>query len=70
VRGTVIAFDAHAGLGEIEAESGSRYPFHCTAIADGTRDIPVGVAVEFAAAPGAAGRWEATSIQPVGSDHR
>jgi hypothetical protein len=64
----VIAFDAHAGLGEIETESGSRFPFHCTAIANGARDIPVGVAVEFAAAPGAAGRWEATSIQAVDSE--
>jgi cold shock CspA family protein len=67
MRGTVVAFDAHAGLGEIEAESGTRFPFHCTAIADRTRDIRIGVAVEFDAAPGTRGRWEATSIRSVES---
>jgi cold shock CspA family protein len=37
-------------------------PFHCTAIADGTRRIDVGRRVAFAVAPGNLGRWEATAI--------
>ena len=44
------------------------YPFHCTKIADGTRDIPVGVAVEFTVAPGPLGRWEAVGIRPAPVD--
>ena len=62
--GTVVAFDAHRGLGELEDENGRRYPFHCTRIADGSRDIPVGVKVEFILAPGPLGRWEAVAIRP------
>ncbi len=62
--GTVTAFDAHRGLGEVEDENGRRYPFHCTRIADGSRQIPVGVKVEFSVAPGLPGRWEAVAIRP------
>jgi cold shock CspA family protein len=63
VRGTVLAFDNHQGFGEIEADDGMRLPFHCTAIADGSRDIAVGVTVEFEIAAGLPGRWEATAIR-------
>lgn len=62
--GTVIAFDAHRGLGEIEDAERRRYPFHCTLIADGSREIPVGAAVEFTVVPGPLGRWEAAAIRP------
>ena len=65
VTGVVTVFDKHRGLGEIEAD-GARYPFHCTQIADGTRDIPVGVSVEFTVAPGPLGRWEAVGIRKSG----
>lgn len=61
--GTVVAFDAHRGLGEIDGRDGRRYPFHCTGIADGSRDIPVGMAVEFTVVPGPLGRWEAAAIR-------
>ncbi len=45
------------------------YPFHCTKIADGTREIPIGVAVEFRVAAGPLGRWEAVEIRrPSPSD--
>ena len=64
VDGTVVAFDSKRGLGEIEDAEGRVYPFHCTKIADGTREIPVGVAVEFRVAPGPLGRWEAVDIRP------
>ena len=62
--GTVVAFDAHRGLGELEDGDGRRYPFHCTQIADGSRDIPVGAKVDFTVAPGLPGRWEAVAIRP------
>jgi cold shock CspA family protein len=61
--GTVVAFDERRGLGEIESE-GEHYPFHCTAVADGSRVVSVGAEVEFVVAPGPAGRWEAAHIEP------
>ena len=61
--GMVAAFDSKRGLGEIKGADGRAYPFHCTKIADGTREIPVGVAVEFTVAPGPLGRWEAVEIR-------
>jgi cold shock CspA family protein len=62
VEGTVVEFDEPRGLGVIDA-GGERYPFHCTAIADGTRTIPVGTAVQFEVRPGGMGRWEATEFR-------
>jgi len=64
--GKVAAFDSKRGLGEIHGADGTVYPFHCTKIADGTREIPVGVAVEFSVAPGPLGRWEAVEIRRTG----
>lgn len=61
--GTVTAFDSKRGLGEVKGADGPAYPFHCTKIADGTREIPVGVQVEFRVAPGPLGRWEAVDIR-------
>jgi cold shock CspA family protein len=61
VRGTVVAFDDPRGLGEIESD-GVRYPFHCTAILDGSRTIAVGTDVSFELRPAGMGRWEATAI--------
>jgi cold shock CspA family protein len=62
--GTVSAFDEHRGLGEITGNDGTMYPFHCIAIADGTRTIAVGADVEFDVVPGRLGRWEAAKITP------
>ena len=64
--GTVVAFDSRRGLGEIRGGDDRAYPFHCTKIADGSREIPVGVAVEFSVAPGPLGRWEAVEIRRTG----
>jgi cold shock CspA family protein len=47
MRGTVTAFDKVVGLGEITSDGGWVVPFHCIVIADGSRDIPIGVDVEF-----------------------
>ncbi|HEV3364263.1 MAG TPA: hypothetical protein VG795_09005 [Acidimicrobiia bacterium] len=63
VSGTVTSFDSKRGLGEVRAEDGRVYPFHCTKIADGSREVPVGVPVEFTVAPGPLGRWEAVAIR-------
>ncbi|HEX6417657.1 MAG TPA: cold shock domain-containing protein [Acidimicrobiales bacterium] len=62
--GVVSAFDEDRGLGEVRADDGSALPFHCTAIADGTRTIPVGRPVRFRVAAGPLGRWEAAHVAP------
>jgi cold shock CspA family protein len=61
-RGCVVEFDDAAGLGVVVDSDGRRYPFHCTAIADGTRAIAVGTAVRFVVAPGHRGRLEARDL--------
>jgi cold shock CspA family protein len=62
VQGTVVEFDDPRGLGVIEAD-GNRYPFHCTALLDGTRTVAEGTEVSFELRPGGMGRWEATAIR-------
>jgi cold shock CspA family protein len=64
MRGLVTAFDEPRGLGEVTGDDGTVYPFHCTAIADGTRTIEVGTAVNYDVVAGRMGRWEARSIDP------
>jgi cold shock CspA family protein len=64
MRGTVSAFDALVGLGEITGEDGAGVPFHCIVIADGSRDIAVGTVVEFDLIP-KLGRYEATDVRPA-----
>lgn len=61
-RGTVEEFDDGRGLGVIRSPEGLRYPFHCTAIAGGSRSIPVGADALFTVVPGHSGRWEASAI--------
>ncbi len=60
--GTVTEFDDPRGLGTVTAEDGTAYPFHCTAIADGSRTIAVGTAVDFEVVAGRLGRWEASPV--------
>ena len=64
--GTVTAFDEQRGLGEVTEVDGEVLPFHCTAIADGSRTIEVGAAVTFVVVPGRLGRWEASTLHGVG----
>lgn len=61
--GAVSAFDDHVGLGEVTTADGAVHPFHCTAIADGTRSIVVGTSVTFAVVAGRSGRWEAVAVR-------
>ena len=62
--GSVSAFDDHRGLGEITVDDGTVLPFHCTAIADGSRTIEAGAPVRFDVVAGRLGRWEASSVAP------
>lgn len=63
--GTVSSFDEYKGYGTVTDTHGSELPFHCTAIADGSRVIEVGRRVEFEVVPGRGGRWEAKGLRPV-----
>lgn len=63
--GTVTTFDDDRGLGEVTDAEGAVWPFHCTAIADGTRTIGEGTQVSFTVRPGPMGRWEAAGLRPV-----
>ncbi len=62
LRGTVARFDDQRGLGEITGADGATFPFHSTVIADGSRTIAVGTAVEFEVMAGHLGGWEASEI--------
>ncbi|MXZ77098.1 MAG: cold-shock protein [Acidimicrobiia bacterium] len=62
--GRVASFDDGTGWGVIAADGGIEYPFHCTAIADGTRTIEAGVAVSFRLTPGHRGQWEGAGVTP------
>lgn len=62
VKGRVTSFDRESGLGEVSADGTGTFPFHCTEITDGTREIAVGTEVDFCPAPGHLGRWEARAV--------
>jgi cold shock CspA family protein len=66
VHGTVTAFDEHRGWGEITADDGTVYPFHCTVLTDGSRTVQRDRPVEFDVVPGHLGRWEAASVTTRG----
>jgi cold shock CspA family protein len=63
--GAVESFDEPRGLGAVRADDGVVFPFHCTAVADGSRTIAVGQAVRFTIVAGNLGRWEAAHITPL-----
>lgn len=66
--GRVESFDVERGLGTVRPdgpEGGEPLPFHCTAIAGGSRTIDVGRQVAYAKMPGPAGRWWATHVTPL-----
>jgi cold shock CspA family protein len=65
--GSVASFDDPRGIGTVTDDAdGREYFFHCTAIADGSRTIEVGAAVEFEVVPGRLGQWEAADLRPRG----
>ena len=63
----VSAFDEARGLGVVRADDGSTYPFHCTALADGTRNVALNARVVFTVAAGHGGRYEARAITTLGA---
>lgn len=63
--GTVEAFDEARGLGTVLGSEGWLVPFHCTAIADGTRSIEPGTEVVYVLVAGHAGRYEARGLRPM-----
>jgi CspA family cold shock protein len=64
LHGAVVEFDRQVGLGAVRADDGTTYPFHCIEIADGSRDIEVGAAVQFGLI-GKLGRYEAAGLAPA-----
>ena len=64
MRGVVVAFGEASGLGRIDGD-GTVYPFHCTALLDGTRAVEVGAIVAFEVRPAGMGRWEAARVEKV-----
>ena len=60
--GVVASYDSPAGYGVVRADDGAEYPFHCTAIADGSREIDAGTRVTFDVEAGHLGRWHAAGI--------
>jgi hypothetical protein len=63
--GRIASFDEHRGLGEVEDAEGRVIPFHCTAIADGSRTIAVGTDVAFRPVTGPVGLEEAAEVRPA-----
>jgi cold shock CspA family protein len=63
----VCEFDEARGTGEVEADDGSTFGFHCTAIAGGTRTIDVGTSVVLVVKAGHLGRLEASRLSPLSS---
>jgi cold shock CspA family protein len=63
--GVVAEFDEPRGLGVIRGDDGADVPFHCTAIADGSRTVETGRRVSFEVVPGLLGRWEASGVEKL-----
>ena len=60
-----MSFDPVRGLGAVEDDDATRYGFHATAIADGSRRIEVGTSVVYTVSPGHRGLYEARSLVPA-----
>lgn len=63
--GTVVSYDADAGLGVVDDVNDQRWMFHCTTISDGSRSIDAGTAVVFDVRVGGPGRFEAFDVRPT-----
>lgn len=62
MEGVVASFDSRRGWGVARSDDGREFAFHCTAIADGTREIDPGTPVTFEVVAGHLGRWEASAV--------
>lgn len=63
--GRVESFDDERGIGTVVDGGGRVFPFHCTALTDGTRTVAVGTRVVFELAASHLGRVEARSISTI-----
>ena len=61
------AFDSHACLGTIVDSAERRWPFQCTALADGSREVEPGTPVSFVVARRHGGTFEADRIATLPS---
>ncbi|MDQ6616129.1 MAG: hypothetical protein M3083_15675 [Actinomycetota bacterium] len=59
----MVEFDVVVGLGTVRDDGGRVYPFHCTAVADGSRAVDPGARVAFEVVAGHLGRWEAAALR-------
>lgn len=64
MNGVVSHFDDAVGLGQILSDDAVDVPFHCVAIADGSRSIRPGQRVAYELRL-RFGRYEAANIQPA-----
>ncbi len=71
-QGVVKSFDSPVGMGVVGEEdpAGStgvaEYSFHCSQIADGSREIAAGTPVTFDVVAAGPGRWEAANLRATG----
>lgn len=66
----MVVYHDQKGYGTVRVDDdGRELFFHCTAIADGSRSIEVGIAVSFDVVPGHGGRYEAATLTPVEGRH-
>ncbi|MEM7143177.1 MAG: cold shock domain-containing protein [Actinomycetota bacterium] len=66
--GRVVSYHSSAGYGAVVIDGDAdetEWFFHCTAIADGTREIAEGAAVSFELVAGHCGQFEAHEIRPA-----
>ncbi len=63
VTGVVLRFDNASGDGTVAALTGEEWPFHCTQIMGGARNIRAETAIAFDVVAGLPGRWEATRLR-------
>ncbi len=59
----MISFEPERGVGTVAEEDGATFFFHCTALADGSRQVEVGRRVLFVVRPGHLGRLEAREVE-------
>ena len=64
-RGRVADYDDHKGWGWIATDDGRLLFFHCTAIADGTRTIPVDAEVDYDEVVDPRGKPEAANVRAL-----
>jgi cold shock CspA family protein len=63
--GTITAFDAAIGIGQVHLDDASVVAFHATSLTDGSRSIEVGTDVTVFVVAGRGGQREASRVAAV-----